>query len=329
MADSPTPSSNTESPASVQTPRPKMGQEFWALIALGIAALICVTLLGVAMAFLLRGNSVPNISVGNVNTAPAPVVAAPVAPVAPSGIQRPSEPAKPKDERASAMDRTQPALPGVLATPTPPGGQRQIAVNRADPPSPPSPSPQPTADARRVFFRMRADPNSLYGGQKPLPMPVRYSPDLHGKVSEVYAARDGAQTDAERFSYAPDVAFAESGVRGVALDIQLSNPRKTASVDGFRAPKGFQFFTAKVRVSNQGSQPVVLKVDDLEIHDADGLHYLANPELVVGEWPSPSLAAGAEVQAEMSFLVPESSPLKEMAVQEAPGQQALVPLQAR
>lgn len=327
MADSPTPSSNSENP----NPRPKMGQEFWALIALGIAALLCVTLLAVALAYLLRGNSTPTLSnVGNV-TMPA-VAAAPApapAPALPSGIQRPYEPAKPKAERESAMDRTQPALPGVLASPTPQGGKRQIALTRMDPPSPPSPSPQPTADPKRVFFRMRADPNSQYVGVKPLPMPIRYSPDLHGKVSEVYASRETAKPDTERFSYSPDVAFTESGVRGSALDIQLSAPRKTSSVDGFRAPKGFQFFTAKFRVSNQGSQPAVLKVDDFEIHDSEGVRYLANPELVIGTWPAPSLGAGAEMQAELSFLVPEQSPLKELAVQEAPGQTALVPLQAR
>ena len=328
MADSETPSSNTE---SSQPPRQKMSQEFWALIALGVAAMVCLVLVALAMAFMLRGNSVPNISVGNVGAGPqglAPLPA-PAPAVAPNGIQRPYEPAKPQGERASAMDRTQPALPGLLASPTPPSGQRKVVLNRADPPSPPSPSPQPTADPRKVYFRVRADPNSLYAGQKPLPMPVRYSPDIHSKVTAVYASKEGAQPDAERFSYAPDVAFAESGVRGTALDIQLTQPRKTASVDGFRAPKGFQFFTGKVRISNQGSQPVALKVDDLEVHDSEGVRYLANPELVIGDWPQPSLGAGAELNVELSFLVPEASPLKELAVQEAPGHLAQVPLQAR
>lgn len=327
MADSATPSSNSENPSP--NPRPKMGQEFWALIALGISALVCVTLLAVALAFLLRGNSTPTLSnVGNV-TMPAAAAAPAPSPSSPAGIQRPYEPAKPKAERDSAMDRTQPALPGLLASPTPQGGKRQIAFTRADPPSPPSPSPQPTADPKKVFFRMRADPNSLYAGQKPLPMPVRYSPDIHGKVNEVYASRETAKPDTDRFSYSPDVTFSESGVRGASLDIQLSAPRKTASVDGYRAPKGFQFFTAKFHVTNQGTQPAALKVDDFEVHDSEGVRYLANPELIVGAWPSPSLGAGAELQAEMSFLVPEQSPLKELAVQEAPGQTALVPLQAR
>ncbi len=320
MAD-PQNSPTTESPS-----RPKAGQEFWALAALGSAALICLSLLAVALAVVLRGNSggtaAPVQNIANIGTtAPNPGVNA-------GGIQRPAEPTKPQSERASAMDRTQPALPGVVATVTPQGGLRKMALTRADPPSPPSPSILPTPDPRKVFFRVRADAASLYQGQKALPMPIRYAPDAHGKVAEVFASHEPAKTD-PRFSYAPDVAFTESGVRGHSLDLQLTQPRKTSSVDGFRAPQGFQFFTAKLRMGNQGAQPVAVRVDDLEVHDADGVRYLVNPELVVGAWPAPALAPKAEALVEVSFLVPESSPLKELAVQEAPGQWALVPLQAR
>src|SRR5262249_7631956 len=148
---------------------------------------------------------------------------------------------------------------------------------------------------------------------------VRYSPDIHSNVAAVFAAKEPPKAD-PRFSYSPDVAFAESGSRGKSLDLQLSNPRKTSAVDGYRAPKDFQFFSAKLSMKNQGAQPVALRLDDLEVHDADGVRYLANPELLVGAWPEPTLGAGAEAQLELSFLVPESSPLTELAVQEAPGQ---------
>jgi hypothetical protein len=203
-----------------------------------------------------------------------------------------------------------------------PGSEHRTARQLVDPISPPSPA------TGQVFFRLRAEPASHYTGNKALPMPVRYSPDIHGNVAAVFASQDSAKAD-PRFSYAPDVAFTESGSRGKSLDLQLSNPRKTSAVDGYRAPKDFQFFSAKLRIANQGSQPVALKLDDLEIHDADGVRYLANPELLVGSWPEPSLGAGAEAQLEVSFLVPEASPLTELAVQEAPGQALLLPLQAR
>jgi hypothetical protein len=322
-------------PPSPLPPRPKAGQEFWALVALGAVALVCFTLLAVGLALILsRSGGQAPISISNIGNGAAPAVAALPAP-APGGIQRPWEPAKPQSERAPAMDRSQPALPGLVASPTPPSGQRQLALTRADPPSPPSPAlptpqptPAPTVDPFKVYFRVRADPTSLYEGQKALPMPVRYVPDAHGAVAAVYASRD-VSASAERFSYSPDVAFAESGVSGRQLDVQVSQPRKTSSVDGYRAPKGFQFFTATLTFKDRGREPVALQVDDLEVHDVDGLRYLANPELVVGAWPQPSLAAGAEAKVEMSFLVPESSPLKELAVQEAPGQMALVPLLAR
>lgn len=306
----------------------KRSQEFWALIVLGATVLVCFTLMAIGLAMVLTrsggGSSINNAPVINVAPAVAPVVVQPT-----PGIQRPYDSAKSKNERASAMDRTQPALPGVLATPTPNGGQRKLAFTRADPPSPPSPALQPTVDPKRVNYRERADPDMIYKGQKPLPMPVRYSPDSKVKALEAFAAPDPAVPDPQRFSYAPDVAFAESGIRGQSLDLQLSSPRKTSTVNGLRAPKGFQFFTAKLRILNQGAQPVVLRVDDLEIHDAEGVGYLANPELVMGALPEPSLTAGAEAQVELSFLVSDSVPLKELAVQEAPGQMALVPLQAR
>jgi hypothetical protein len=324
MADTP------ESPTPPIAPSPKLGQEFWALVALGAVALICFTLLAVGLALILSRNAAAPapIQISNIGNSAAPAAAA--AQGMP-GIQRPSEPVKPQSERASAMDRTQPALPGLLASPTPPSSQRQVAFTRADPPSPPSPplpTPQPVSDAHKIYFRVRADPTNLYGGQKALPMPVRYVAGIDGKVNGVFASKD-VSASADRFSYSPDVPFAESGVRGAVLDIQLSQPRKTSSVDGFRAPKGFQFFTAKFHISNEGANAAALKVDDLEVHDSDGLRYLANPELVVGRWPDPSLAPAAVLDAEMSFLVPETSPLKEIAVQEAPGQMAVVPLQAR
>ena len=324
--ESPSPKSETPSPM------PRQSREFWAVIAIVVVAFVCLTLLGVGLIFVLSrtgGSNSPVQNISNIGTVPPPPAPTPV-----PGIHRPYDAAKGQNERASAMDRTQPALPGLLASPTPQSGQRKLALTRADPPSPPSPALLPTPDPKKVYFRVRADPNSLYGGQKPLPMPVRYAPDAHGKVTAVFASREpaaaaAATPDTERFSYAPDVSFAESGIRGHALDIQLGKPRKTASVDGFRAPKGFQFFTTSVHISNQGAQPVVLRVDDLEVHDTEGLRYLPNPELVVGAWPAPSLAPAAELQADLSFLVPESSPLKELTVLEAPGQWAQVPLQAR
>jgi hypothetical protein len=287
----------------------KRGQEFWAIAALGVTAIVCFSLMAIGLALIFsRGASAPSINNSTiVNAAPAPATANSGA-----GIQRPSEPAKAPSH---------PTLPGgALTVGNAGGGQRAVAMNRADPPSPPS------SDPRRQFSRVRADPSSLYPDKR-LPMRMPYAPDAHGSVAAIVDGQPG-QTD-ERFSYAPDVSFAESGVRGQSLDLQLTQPRKTATMGGFRALKGFQFFSAKLRIVNQGAQPVVLHLDDLEVHDAEGVRYLANPELLVGTWPEPSLAPSTEFEVELSFLVPEESPLKELAVQEAPGQTALVPLQAR
>jgi hypothetical protein len=320
-----------ESPSSSTAEGPKRSQEFWAVAALGVAAVVCLTLLAVALVLILSRNSTPAaapqapIQFSNFGNIVGPQ---PVAAVSPSavndGIHRGDE----QSARAAAMDHTQGALPGQAPVPLPDWSRRKLALTRADPPSPPS--PQNIINPDKVFFRVREDPASYYQGQKPLPMPIRYAPDAQGKVAQVFATKDApAATDAGRFSYTADVPYADSGIRGQSLDLQLSEPRKTSSVDGFRAPKGFQFFTAKLSLANQGSQPVQLSVDDLEVHDEDGVRYLVNPELVFGSWPDPSLAAGASTQVELSFLVPEEAPLKEMAVQEAPGRVVLVPLQSR
>jgi hypothetical protein len=329
MAETP---ASTPLENSAPSPAPRQ-QELWVVAGLAVAALICVSGLAIALVVLLgrsQGASAP-IQISNIgNSAPAAVEPAPrTAPAAAAGIQRPYEPAKPQADRVSAMDRSQPALPGVLATPTITSGQRKVALTRADPASPPSPNIEPTPDPRKVFFRVRADAASLYRGEKALPMPVRYNADAQGRVKGVFAAREAAGPDAAKFSYAQDVPFVEAGVRGQSLDVQLGTPRKTAAVDGFRAPKEFQFFTAKLTIANQGTQAVPLSVGNVEVCDTDGVCYLANPELVVGAWPEAPLAPGAQIAAELSFLVPESSPLKELSVQEGPGQSARVPLQAR
>jgi hypothetical protein len=319
MADAPN-SPNTESPSA-----PKRGQEFWAVVVLGVTALVCFSLMAVGLALILgRGNSAPSISNNPVINMAPPVVAPQAGTLAPpTGIQRPSDAVRPQNERIPAMDRMQPALPGAVGELASPA-RRKAALNRADPPALPSP---PSPEARKVFFRVRIDPATLHPGSR-LPMHLPYEPDAQGNAAVVAVSREPEKVD-ERFSYTADVPFAESGIRGQSLDLQLTQPRKTATVDGFRAPKGFQFFTAKLHIRNQGAQPVALRVDDLEVHDAEGVRYLANPDLVVGTWPAPSMAPSAEAEVELSFLVPEESPLKELAVQEAPGQVALVPLQAR
>ena len=319
-----------ESPSSSTAEGPKRSQEFWAVAALGVAAVVCLSLLAVSLVLILSRNSAPAAAqapiqfsnFGNV-VSPQPVAAASPS-AAKDGIHRGDE----QSARAAAMDHTQGALPGQAPVPLPDWSRRKLALTRADPPSPPS--PQNIINPDKVFFRVRENPASYYQGQAPLPMPIRYAPDAQGKVAQVFAAKDAAATaDADRFSYTADVPYSDSGIRGESLDLQLTQPRKTASVDGFRAPKGFQFFTAKLSLANQGAQPLHLSVDDLEVHDEDGVRYLVNPELVFGSWPDPALAAGASTQVELSFLVPEEAPLKEMAVQEAPGHVVLVPLQSR
>jgi hypothetical protein len=302
-----------EPSSSSSVPSPRRGQEFWAIVTLGVTALICFGLMAIGLALIFSRGAAPSINNSTVVNAAGPATAPALTP---TGIRRPSEPS----------EQMAPALPGAKLGGLPAQGvQRKIAITRADPPSPPSP---PTTDPRRVYFRVRSQPAGLFPSNDAPPMPVRYAPDMRFNVAAVYASPEPEKKD-ERFSYTPDVVFTESGTRGQSLDLQLTQPRKTAAVDGYRAPKGFQFFTAKLHVGNQGAQPVALKVDDLEVHDAEGVRYLANPELVVGVWPSPSLAPKASLDVEISFLVPEESPLKELAVQEAPGQTALVPLQAR
>lgn len=284
----------------------KQRPETWVIAAVAAAALLCVTLVAVALAaILVRGGAGSGAPVNanpviTINTAP---------PSAPSnGIVRPSEPAKPQATRSSAQDIRQAALPGTQGKP----GADQL--ERADPQARPDAAKRslPSGDPK-VFLRVRGDAPSLYRGQSALPMPVNYRADADGKVQAVYASRIPANKPLP-----PDQSYQVKSVSQAGVELQIQGARSTSSMDGYTAPEGFQFFTGKLRVQNKSANAIRVGADEIELHDQDGAVYLANPELSQG-LPTSPLPAGESAEATISVLVGASSPLTSLALNSGQG----------
>ncbi len=254
MAETP----ESPNPPSVD-PSPKQGQEFWALVALGVAALICFHPAG-------RG---PGADPSAAAPRPRPPFRSPTSATQRaaffprggrlrSGIQRPSEPAKPQSERASAMDRSQPALPGLLASPTPPSSQRQDGLDAGRPafaPSPPLPTPQPAVGSRTASTSACAPtPPTFTRARRPCPCPCATCLDIHGKVAAVFASNDESR-QRRPLLLQPRRVLRRVYVRGSLLDIQVSQPRKTSSRRRLPGAQGLPVLHRQVAPERPGPQP--------------------------------------------------------------------------
>lgn len=293
------------------TENPKLKPETWVIAALAAAGLACVSLVAVALVLILR-QSAP---------APtAPVTASPViniqtAPAPSPGILRPSEPAKPQANRGSAQDPVHNALPLKLNT--------QGSVSRADQQAEgeAARASLPSPDAK-VFLRVRGQAPAPALAQAPLPMPVRYRGDAQGVVGTIYASRLSADAPLK-----PDRPYADTGSSGETYDLQLSQPRSTQALGGFRSPEGFSFFTAKLTVRNRSAKPAPLDLGALELRDSEGTVYLANPELS-GTLPV-ELVPGGEASTELCFLASDQGELNALALRSESGAPVLLPLARR
>lgn len=292
------------------TESPKLKPETWVIAALAAAGLLCVSLVAVALVLILRQQSAP---------APAPVTASPViniqtGPAAPQGILRPAEPAKPQANRGSAQDPMHNALPLKLNTQGSVARADQQAEGEAARASLPSP------DAK-VFLRVRGQAPAPTQAQAPLPMPVRYRADPQGVVPGVFASRSPSNAPV-----VPDRPFADTGTSSPVFDLQLSAPRSTQLMGGFRAPEGFSFFTGKLKIRNRSDKNAPLDLGALELRDQENTVYLANPELS-GTLPV-ELVPGAEAEAELCFLASDQGTLSALALA-GDGAPVLLPLARR
>lgn len=195
---------------------------------------------------------------------------------------------------------------GEASAPNQPSTQRKTALNRADPSSPPF--SKLSSNAPRVYLRLQAAPIGAGSTQGPLPMPVRYSTDAQGRVGGIYASVPGGGADEAAFSYLPDKVFADARVQAAALELSLSELRKTSTWGPYRAPKDFQFFAVKVAARNPGRAPLQFNADDFEVRDSDGLRYLPTKELL-DRFFAGSLAPSGSASFEVAFLVPAEAPL--------------------
>jgi hypothetical protein len=332
MADS-----NDASPVPPAPPQegPKAGQRpeaLWPLAAVAATALVAVCGLALGLVLILgrggnasgAGQSVqvnPVISIGAAPAAGLPAAASAPSP-APSGPRRGD--AQPRgDQRDAAQDAHAVALPGALATPTPQGGQRERQLVRAETQAPPAlafppptaatpaPTPLPTPEAPRVYLRVRTVGGGPWDGIHALPMPIRASIDASGKAATVYAEHVAASATAQ--AAAPEVPYADTGAAQAGWDLQLSGVRKTGALDGYRAPAGFLFLTARLRAQNKGAQALALDGERFEVRDADGVRYLSIPELDF-DFPTAPVAAGATAELTLSFLVLDAADLKSVAL---------------
>jgi hypothetical protein len=302
-----------ETSEAAQGPNPGKGRggELWVLAALAAAGLCCVCGLAVALVLILgRGGSGVPSSQAN------PIINIGMPPAATPGTGAPKAEAAPPARRDAAQDLHAVALP----LGGDPKAHRDKDILRGDAETPPSPgfpheNPSGLPGDKRVFLRVRTVGDSAYSGKDALPMPIRYSPDATGKVDKVFAgpasALPGAAGPAD---LAPPIqTFADASADQAGWGLTLSNAHATASLDGYRSPDGFHFFTARVHAVNQSKSPAGLDADSFEIRDADGVRYLSNPELNAG-FPPDALASGAAADLTLSFLVPASAELRAVAL---------------
>ena len=292
---------------ATQVPGPGKGRgsELWVLAALAAAGLLCVCGLAVALVLILGKGSAAPANQAN----PVINIGVPAAPAAPAKVETPS---RPPAQRDAAQD--------VRATALPLGGSSQIRrskdVVRAETQAPPSPAfphenPIGFPGGKRVYLRVRTVGDSDYNGRQALPMPVRYSPDATGKVVKVFASAAPAGGPAD---LAPPVqTFADNSATQAGWGLALSNAHATPTLDGYRSPDGFRFFTARVRATNQSQSPADLQADRFEVRDNDGVRYLSNPELNAG-FPQDVLAPGGRADLTLSFLVPDTAELRSVAL---------------
>lgn len=214
--------------------------ELWVLAALAGGAILCVSLLAVALALILGKGSL--IQVNPVISAGAPAAPAAAAP-APS-IQRPSQQVGPLASRSSAQDQIQPALPGALATPTPVAGRREANFVRSDaavaPPSAPFPTPG-APGAGKAAVPVRVGAATLYNGDHALPMPVHHSDILNSRPldrstgqgpAQAAAALPGATLPgAAAAPVSPPLNFAPAGATPVSAP-----PQRAAAAPALEPP---------------------------------------------------------------------------------------------
>jgi len=125
-----------------------------------------------------------------------------------------------------------------------------------------------------------------------------------------------AVQDKEAYSYLPEVAYKPSSGKGQILSLSVSNPRKTSMVNALRAPKGFQFLVAEIKVKNLSKAPVTVDPDVFEIQDSDHVPYLPNPELLSADCPQAPIGPGASGGFTAAFLVPADASLVALVAHE-------------
>ena len=174
----------------------------------------------------------------------------------------------------------------------------------------------------KVQFRVRGLPGGPVNMKGPVPFRMRqYQAAADGRVVTVYADKPVVgQKDADAvYSFLPDVSFSPSASKGKGISVNVVAPRKSAMVNGLRAPKGYQFLVAELLVSNFGSESLALDPEAFEVRDKEDISYLVNPELLGAGFPRQPLPGGAQASFQIAFLVPADATLVSLVTTEPDG----------
>jgi hypothetical protein len=297
---------------STPPPAPKADRQVIWLAVFGMLSLLLLALAALGMAFLTGKNAQtpqPSISVVNASNNAPSTGSGPAAPEKETPKGRPERPPQPEAGRQNDAQRSPAqALPGSPLERGGAGkGKREPAAQaiRADTQSPPYYAT--LSNSTRVQIRARglpAGPGKLSG-----PVPFRVA-----DWSSVYASVPGADTAS--YSYLPDVTYQSSSGKGQRLALAVSNPRKTSAVNQLRAPKGFQFLVAEIRIENLGSTNMAVEPDMFEVQDSEQVIYLPNPELLSANFPASGLAPSGSAGFTAAFLVPADASLSALLAHE-------------
>lgn len=313
--------------------------DLWVLAMVSCVALVCVSILAVALAMVLSKGSLPSISVSPVfnpgsGAAPASPVVAPV-----------QQTENPVVDRGVVPQEAPAALPIAPALVREPETASAPPVESA-PPAEVSPSED--------LFQVRGEAPSYYTGTQALPMPVRRSgapaPSVAKEAPVEAAAPASSWSDSEelpadipaakavpavppipavpRAAAAPvspvgPGLFARASVQGISANLRLLAARSTARLVGFSPSQGNLFFTAHVLIHNTGAKAMSVDEDAFDLRDLDGEDYMATPP-ASGSAPL-SLASGGRATMDVSFLVPDDAALHSLILA-LPSENIVIPL---
>ena len=88
-----------------------------------------------------------------------------------------------------------------------------------------------------------------------------------------------------------------------SLRIEVNRLLKTSKTEKYEAVKGLRFLVADLQITNTSSKDWAIRSDAMEVQEAGGISYGADPDLVAGGVDSTVVEGGATAAFTVAFQV--------------------------